>query len=356
MKYKILVVGPCLAMGGMERASVNTANGFLDTENLEVVFVSLFKKEHFFKLKEGIKLIEPVGFNKSKLAIPKTIRWIRQIAQTEKPDRILVFNKFYAALAAVSLLGISVPFYISERSSPLFVWKQPFRLINRLAFWIKPPNGVIAQTSTAASYQKKYFTKSRVKVIPNMVRSVSLYPEIKRGNVILAVGRLGDYLKGFDLLIQSFALLQNKDWELHIAGGDENGQELKDLASELGVLNRIKFLGKIQDIDKIYATAGIYVIPSRSEGFPNALAEAMAAGCCCVAFDFIAGPRDIIDDGVSGVIVENGNIQKLAIVLDELIENPIKRDFIGKKALSIRTTLSSDIIMKSLESFILQHD
>jgi glycosyltransferase involved in cell wall biosynthesis len=351
MKKKVLIIGPCLSMGGMERAAVNTANS-LQNSNIEIVFVALFKKEHFFTLNRDIKLLEPLGFNTKSLSFVKTILWIRNIVKTEKPDTILAFNKLYAALTAFALVGIKIPFFISERSSPLFVWKQPFKTINRIAFWLKPPTGVIAQTSIAASYQAKYFKKSKIQVIPNILRPITLYPEIERNEIILAVGRLGDHLKGFDLLIESFSLLINKTWQLHIAGGDENGQELKELATKLGVLNRITFLGKVKNIDKVYASAGIFVIPSRSEGFPNALAEAMGAGCCSVAFDFTAGPRDMIQNNVSGIIVENGNITKMALAIDKLINNPEKRLLLGQEASKIVSKLSPKVIRNEIIEFL----
>jgi glycosyltransferase involved in cell wall biosynthesis len=351
MKQKVLIIGPCLSMGGMERASVNTANGLNDI-GAQVIFISLFKKEHFFTLNNDIKLIEPDGFNANSLSFFKTIRWIRTIVKTEKPNKVLAFNKFYAALTALALIGVKIPFFISERSSPLFNWKQPFKVINRIAFWLKPPTGVIAQTSIAASYQKKYFKKSKIKVIPNILRPITLYPAIERKEIILAVGRLGDHLKGFDLLIESFALAKDKTWDLHIAGGDENGQELKTLASKLGVINRIKFLGKVKEIDKVYAYAGIFVIPSRSEGFPNALAEAMAAGCPCIAFDFIAGPRDMIINNSSGMIVENGNLKKMAFAIDELVDNPERRLQLGQEASKIAHPLNPKIITNEIIEFL----
>lgn len=339
-------------MGGMERAAVNTAEGIRTSSEADVVFLSLFKKEHFFKLSDKIKILEPVGFNVGAMSMVKSIRWIRSVVKSEKPTQVLVFNKFYAALAALALIGIKIPFYVSERSSPLYVWKQPLKAIINVAFGLKSPTGVLAQTSIAARYQEKYFTKSKVEVIPNIVRPIALYPDIERKHVILAVGRLGDYLKGFDLLIESFALLRNKDWELHIAGGDDNGTELKNLASKLGVLDRVQFLGKVKDIDKIYAYAGIYVIPSRSEGFPNALAEAMAAGCCCVAFDFMAGPRDIIKDELSGIIVENGNVHLLAEKIDELILNPRRREQLSQNAAMIADELNSSKISRKIIKFL----
>lgn len=348
---KILIIAPCLAMGGIERASSNTANG-LSELGAKVYFLSLFKKEAFFKLNEGIEIIEPQGFNKTKLSLFKSILWIRKEVKRVNPEHILVFNKFYGAITALALLGTKYPYFLSERSSPLFVWRQPMRAINKFAFSIKPPKGVIAQTNIAAEYQRKYFKKTEVIVIPNSVREVQLFPEIKREKVILAVGRLNDYLKGFDLLIESFAKLKNQDWELHIAGGDEEGEALKEQAERLGVINRIKFLGKVKEIDKCYAYAGMFVIPSRSEGFPNALAEAMTAGCCCIAFDFTAGPRDIIVDGISGLIVENGNTTEMAKAIDYLKAHPEKRIQLSKEAIKIREKLNKNIIANKIKYFL----
>ena len=348
---KILIIAPCLAMGGIERASSNTANG-LSELGAKVYFLSLFKKEAFFKLNEGIEIIEPQGFNKTKLSLFKSILWIRKEVKRVNPEHILVFNKFYGAITALALLGTKYPYFLSERSSPLFVWRQPMRAINKFAFSIKPPKGVIAQTNIAAEYQRKYFKKTEVIVIPNSVREVQLFPEIKREKVILAVGRLNDYLKGFDLLIESFAKLKNQDWELHIAGGDEEGEALKEQAERLGVINRIKFLGKVKEIDKCYAYAGMFVIPSRSEGFPNALAEAMGAGCSCIAFDFTAGPRDIIVDGISGLIVENGNTTEMAKAIDYLIAHPEKRMQLSKEAIKIREKLNKNIIANKIKYFL----
>ncbi|WP_291275388.1 glycosyltransferase [Flavobacterium sp.] len=348
---KILIIAPCLAMGGIERASSNTANG-LSELGAKVYFLSLFKKEAFFKLNEGIEIIEPQGFNKTKLSLFKSILWIRKEVKRVNPEHILVFNKFYGAITALALLGTKYPYFLSERSSPLFVWRQPMRAINKLAFSIKPPKGVIAQTNIAAEYQRKYFKKTEVIVIPNSVREVQLFPEIKREKVILAVGRLNDYLKGFDLLIESFAKLKNQDWELHIAGGDEEGEALKEQAERLGVINRIKFLGKVKEIDKCYAYAGMFVIPSRSEGFPNALAEAMTAGCCCIAFDFVAGPNEMITNGVDGILVPSGDTQKLAVAIDDLIVKDDFRDVLAQKAIKTSQNFKKSTIISRIANVI----
>jgi glycosyltransferase involved in cell wall biosynthesis len=342
-------------MGGMEQASANLANA-LQSLNVNVTYVSLFKQEIFFQLNSAIKFYEPESFNIQKLNLFKSLRWIRNIINNENPEAIIVYNKLYSAIVQLALLGNKKNVFISERSSPTFKWNLTNAAFNKIVFSVTKPKGIIAQTKIAADYQKKYYGKKiPIKVINNVLREVKLYPDINRQNTILAVGRLNDNLKGFDMLVDAFAKLKNKTWILVFAGGDEEGNLLKEQAKFYKISERIKFLGKVKDIDKIYADAGIFVIPSRSEGFPNALCEAMAAGLPCISFDFIAGPREIISDGYDGLIVENGNIKALTETIDYLIENPLKRQRIGQNAMEIRERLKPERIGQEYLNFILSN-
>lgn len=350
---KICIVGPSLKMGGMERASANLANSIYKIGN-DVTYLSFFNQEKFFRLEDGVKFIEPVDFNITSLSILKSLKWIRRKIKVIQPDRIIVFNKFYSALVLLALIGTNSKVFISERSSPLFKWNFKHEAINRLIFWMIKPYGIIAQTSIAADYQKKYYGKNiPIGIVPNALRPIKNFPEIQREKIVLAVGRLRDPLKGFDRLIEAFSKIESSDWKLVFAGGDENGFDLKNQAKELGILDKIEFLGQVKDLDPVYAKASIFVIPSRSEGFPNALCEAMGAGLPCIAFDFIAGPRDIINHGHDGIIVEDGNIDKLAIAIDKMIEDKNARDNFGKNAEAIQSRLSAEVIGKKMMDFVL---
>lgn len=350
---KLLIITPALTMGGMERASVNFANS-IAKKGKEVYLVVVFKKNHFFEIDKRVKIIEPENFNISKLSIFKTIKFIRNSILEINPITTIVIGQFYGALTMLGAIGLKNNVYISERSSPLLKWPLRQRIVNRLSYWLKSPDGIIAQTNIAKSYQQKYYGKKvKIEVIPNPLRKIKLYPQIVRENNILAVGRFNDPLKGFDLLIESFALLKDTGWRLVFAGGDEEGEDLKKLADEYGVLDKIKFLGKVKNIDEVYARAGMLVMPSRSEGFPNALCEAMAAGLPVVSFDFVAGPRDIITHNVNGVIVENGNTKQLAFAIESLIENPLLRIELGEEAKKIKSKYDSDFICEQLLAFTL---
>jgi GalNAc-alpha-(1->4)-GalNAc-alpha-(1->3)-diNAcBac-PP-undecaprenol alpha-1,4-N-acetyl-D-galactosaminyltransferase len=349
---KILVIGPCLKMGGMESASCNFANG-LSRYGATVSYISIFKHEKFFRLDDNIVFYEPQNFNVNKLSFLKTIGYIRQTVKVVNPDSILVINKFYSAIVTLSLIFLKYKVFVSERSSPLFKWDFSFNIFNRLIFTLIPPAGVAAQTEFALEYQKKYYSKSKVALIPNVLRPIC-HPElIEKKTVILAVGRFNDDLKGFDRLIISFANAKIPyNWRLVFAGGNEEGGYLKKLAAENGVLDRIDFLGKVKNIDEIYSESSIFVIPSRSEGFPNALLEAMGFGLPCIAFNFYAGPQDLIVNNLNGIIVPDGDLKALSEQIERLVESPELRYDLGKAALSVNQTHSEGNIIKMLYKFL----
>lgn len=350
---KIIVVGPALKMGGMERATANIANGFA-AQGFDVTLITIFEQPIFFSLDSSIKLISPKEFNTKRLDIRRTTAYLRTNILRERPHIVLVYNKFYAAITLIALWAHrSIPVYISERSSPLFHWRWHLQLFNFVAFKLRPPQGIIAQTAIAAQHQVKYYSsKIPIQVIPNSVRVVRRFPFIKREKIVLAVGRLNDHLKGFDRLLKAFALVKSKGWRLVLAGGTKDqDKELSTLIDELQLLPYTTFLGKVEDIDSLYAKASIFVMPSRSEGFPNALCEAMAAGVACISFDFVAGPQEIITNGHNGLLIPDGDIENLAYAMSNLMDNEALRTKLSENALTISNLLAASSIVEKHISF-----
>jgi GalNAc-alpha-(1->4)-GalNAc-alpha-(1->3)-diNAcBac-PP-undecaprenol alpha-1,4-N-acetyl-D-galactosaminyltransferase len=346
---KIVIIGPNVGMGGVERASSNIANG-LQNAGHEVTYLALIPEKHFFDLHTNY--VEPIGFNENKMSLFKTLCYIRKNIKNLQPDKIIAFTKFYSSIANAAIFFTKYNIIVTERSSPLYQWPKKIELFSKVSFLFKKAGGVISQTAIASKYHKNLYGKTRYAIIPNVVRQIELYPEIKRENIILAVGRFHDDCKGFDLLVKAFNLLEDKSWRLVFVGGTKDeGQYLLDMATPAARLN-IDFLGSVKNMDKIYAKAGIFVMPSRSEGFPNALAEAMAAGCCCISFDFIAGPRDLIDHNQTGLIVENGNIAALSKTIDELISKPEIRIKFEKASTVTRSRFCEDTIIKKYIDFL----
>mgnify|MGYP001200021156 CR=1 FL=1 len=127
--------------------------------------------------------------------------------------------------------------------------------------------------------------------------------------------------------------------------------EMKQLALELNINDSVAFYGKVPEIDKLYAKAGIYVLPSVIEGFPNSLCEAMAAGLPCICFDSIPY-EEIFTNGVDGIAIDSGDLDKLTSAMIELMNDKQLRETLGTRAKQIRNRLSVDIIGKQFTEFI----
>lgn len=330
----------------MERASCNIAHALLHA-GCKVRFMAMFPQERFFQLDERIPFTEPTGFNTHRLDLAQTIKWIRKEVHKHAPDIVLVYNKFYGALAVLALTGIArIKVVVSERSSPLYAWPLMPRLFNKVVFSMRKPDGLIAQTLQAKHFQQQYYGPDvPIVVIPNVVRPVQRFEHLPREKVFLAIGRFNDPLKGFDRLLRSFSFVTTPEWHLWIAGGSP-GQDptLDKLILQLELGARVRMLGKVSDTDRLMACASVFVMPSRSEGFPNALAEAMASGLACISFDFVAGPSDLIVHEKNGLLVPDGDEQALAQAMGRLAGNADERDRMGTEARSVASTLSEQAV------------
>jgi len=173
----------------------------------------------------------------------------------------------------------------------------------------------------------------RFSVIPNPLSFVSEEKALLENKKILAMGR---YIaqKGFDLLIQAFALLKEKfpDWNLFIYGEGPDYDFLSNKIKELSLKDNVFLKNPVQNVEKIMLDSSLFVFPSRYEGFGLVLTEAMTCGVPCVSFDCECGPSDIIQNEVDGFLVEAGNVRLLAEKMELLMQNKELRIEMGGKA------------------------
>lgn len=162
---------------------------------------------------------------------------------------------------------------------------------------------------------------SNIAVIPN---PLAKYPKVHTKldkKTVISVGRY-DFVKGFDMLIEAWAVVSIKhpDWKLKIVGPGVRSH-YQEMIKLHGLEHCISCEGSSNTVFDEMATSSLYVLSSRSEGFPLVMIEAMAVGLPCVAFSCSAGPRSIISDHQDGILVEKNDINKLAENICYLIEN-----------------------------------
>jgi glycosyltransferase involved in cell wall biosynthesis len=151
-------------------------------------------------------------------------------------------------------------------------------------------------------------------------------PDSQRDQVILAVGRLCRQ-KGFDLLLHSWAIIASNHpgWVLRIVGSGEERDALRAMTEQFGLDHCVQWIPATPEVFSHYASASIYALSSRFEGFGLVLIEAMAQGLPIVAFDCCYGPAEIVQQGRTGQLVPAGDLNAFAAALDRLIRDDLLR-------------------------------
>lgn len=354
MKNKtICLVAPSLQVGGIER-SLTTLSVHFVKRGYKVVYIACRAGCHFYDLSPQVIFREPsFSFNASTfckiISYYRMIRFVRKQFKEFEPDAILSFGDIINPVALLANRGLRYPIFISDRTSPKQNLGRLKNFMKHLTY--SKATGIIAQSSSAADYKRLVFGNNiNLRVIPNSLRKISDDIVLDKKKWVIGVGRLSRE-KGFDRLIEAFAKVKgHDDWQLVLAGAGPVMEQLKLQAKVLGVASRVQFLGKSKDVDVLFKQSMLFVIPSRFEGFPNALCEAMASPLPCIAFDSIAA--DLIENHVNGVVVRDGDIQGLADEMIKLMDDKSLREKYAANAIHIRERLDPDIIGDEFLDFI----
>ncbi|PRX04414.1 UNVERIFIED_ORG: glycosyltransferase involved in cell wall biosynthesis [Actinomadura viridilutea] len=174
---------------------------------------------------------------------------------------------------------------------------------------------------------------TRVVRIPNALPDLPGGPSPRTDRVILAAGRLTRQ-KGFDLLLRAYAPLaaERPDWTLRIFGAGPMRDALRETIAERGLAGRVQLRGRTRDLAGEMTRASVYVLPSRFEGMPMVVLEAMSKGLAVVAFDCPTGPGEMITSGRDGLVVPAEDVAALTAALRRVIEDAELRDRLGEGA------------------------
>ena len=342
---KILFIINHLNAGGAEKILSVLANSF-STMGIEVVIATVSKKESFYVLSENIKIVH---IKRKKVLLPfvskviapfNFVFAIKNMITLVQPDIIISFTTTMNVYSILAAKMTSLPIIASEHTNFHRAKNTFWRYIRQLIY----PFADILVVLTDYDKEKYHFVRHVVR-IHNPLSLENRHVNIKREKIILAVGRL-HRVKGFDLLLESFARLNQDEWKLVILGEGSEREHLESLVKSLKISDQVVIPGLVKDVELFYKKASIFVLSSRAEGFPGTLCEAMGYGCAVVAYDCLTGPRDIITHGVDGLLVEAGNIAALTESIQHLIDDTSKMNLVGYNATNIVMRLNVETITK----------
>jgi glycosyltransferase involved in cell wall biosynthesis len=364
VKPRLFFIIPSLMGGGAERVLISLANYF-NKLNFQSVIVSLNQHTPAYAIDKGVKVVHVLNRKRHNLvyrfcAFLKTFYVLIKLLRTEKPVCTVSFITSANIWAGITCNFTNTPYIVSERTSPNRSLNKFGYLHKKLAALIYTKSASVVVSAKGVGdclLATKGFT--HLDNINRIMNAVTTFDSLTPGKVhvrkfILGVGRLA-FVKGFDILVAAFGLANLEDTDLLIIGEGEERANLLYQIHCLGLQEKVILPGTKTNLQDYYSQAEMFVLPSRNEGYPNALVEAMSLGCPCIAVNCDFGPSEIIKDGDNGILIEKESIIVLADAIVSLNGNDDLKKRIGTTARNICDSNSAVKILGEWASLVNKH-
>ncbi|MFN7098960.1 MAG: glycosyltransferase family 4 protein [Flavobacterium sp.] len=281
---------------------------------------------------------------------------LKKIITTVQPDVVLVCDNGLKAFLLPFFLGVKMPLILEIHSSK-FIEERPARHFLDQGFrWLKYRYknfcaNHFSQIVYLSENSKKEWNNAKGVILHNPVWIENVKVVNEKQKIVLAIAR-NCYEKGLDRLlpIWSSVTQEHPDWKLHIIG--DQVPQLQAQVNLLDISDSVCLQQSVTAIDVVYATAAVFVLSSRFDCYPMVLIEAMASGLPCVAYDCPCGPAAIIEPGVTGFLIPNGNQELFVSHLKQLLADENLRIDMGKKGKEKVADQSIEVIMEQWHAFL----
>lgn len=357
-----------LNYGGIEKQVTTLANEL--SKEYEVEIISLYdilSGESFYLLDDKVKVkyIFNFGPNKDKIKDAlKKFKLITLIKQLCKALKIL-YTKYFGLGKIIKnlntdiLISSRIEFSKQIKRNDIITISQEHSFIDNEKYIKKVRKSfkhikyLIVMTKGAKEKYDEWLKNEKIKpeviVIPNIIK------ENKSGKIsnlnnrqIISVGRLED-VKDFYTLILVFSVIVKKypNYILKIIGEGSMREKLEEQIKKCNLQKNVILTGRRteNEINNELIKSDVFVLTSKSESFSLVLCEAMNFGVPCIAFDVDVGPREIIQDGKNGFLIENRNVDLMIERLDELLYNISLRRFFGSNSYNVAKNYYSENII-----------
>ena len=305
----------------------------------ELKQVSLYGKVKVITYPYKLKKKNPIAFCK----------FVKNIYINNNVDLLIYFGGSLVEQLSAKYMGIKI--IVSERCDPK---SRDFmsRVLKRIQYTIS--DGYVFQTPEAAKYYGRRAQRLGV-VIPNPIIDNLPDPILEDlRKEIVTVGRLS-HEKNQTMLINAFSnfVKDNPNYKLIIYGKGQLESNIRSYIISKNLQDKVNLISDQYNIVNCIRGAELFVLPSNTEGMPNALIEAMSIGLLCISTDCpIYGPRMLIENGVNGFLTPVGDEEQLSELMKRLIKSSEDYNFVRQNALKIKSTLNPSVILKKWINYI----
>lgn len=350
---KIILSFGTLAQGGASQVCANLSYRLCDVFD-NVILITWADRPQFNSYDNRAKwycVEKEVGSTKEF----KRMKWFRSFVKCENPDIILSFLEPWNLRVLVSTIGLNIPIIVAERNDPhsvnkYWIMDQIERLVYHLA------DGILVQTQTISHFFKgKLEDKTHIIYNPVNVKDdmVGCALKVIKRKKIVSVARLVPQKK-HNVLIHAFKkfLLTHPGYILYIYGDGPLMDNLKELACDLEIEDKVFLPGPKKDIHDEILDAEMMCLVSSREGMSNSMIESMCLGLPCICTK-VSGAIDLIDSHSNGILVDIDDVDGLVKEMCYIADNPIEARRIGKEATKLYNILNKDKIYQEWMNYIL---
>lgn len=372
IKVDICIVNPGFNMGGVERVAIELANA-LQQDKHKVTLVDFFGENNFFyDINKDISVPNTIRKRSLKSKINKKISFAiyninkrplnsYNLYREQIDDLINHLKKsdYDTLILCQGMLTALIP--VIKRELPemkIIAWQhndydvytsQYFKeILTDYQEGLKQADMVICLT--VADLKKfRLINPNTYNIYNPLTINKTKISELNNKKIVF-VGRLRMQQKGLDYLID-IAKMIDEEWVIRVAGDGEDKKQFQKLIKKNNLENKIILEGslKSEELLELYSSGAIFISTSRWEGFGLVITEAMACGLPIISFSNL-GPKEILEDGKYGILIDDHNVDKFISNLNELIKNKSKREVLQQKSLERASDFKMEVILKEWNS------
>lgn len=357
-----------LGYGGIETATINTANSLSDKYDIEIMSFYNLDNNQANKLNSKIKIKYLYNGNPNKEEFLKSLhnhKIFNTLKEGIKAGQILLKKRFKVIEYIKNCNSNYIVSTRCEFSTLLSKYgnnntvkiaqehryhNNDKKYINTIKNKYNNIDYLFALTKCLYNDYKEFLKNNKhtkVELVPNMLYEIpKCNSKLDKKNII-TISRL-DYGKKNDDIIKSFSKIKESNWKLYIIGDGKEFNNLKKLINDLNLKNKVILTGykNKEEINKYMLDSSLFLMASITEGLPMVLLEAMSYGIPCIAYDVPSGVNDIIEDGRNGYIIKNRNELEYIKRIEEVINDSKLRNNLGTNAKEKSKEFSKEKIVK----------